>query len=50
MHTIDRKGKIVSTTDLLIASCSFGCATLLHADSYFELVASEFSLHHEHVT
>ena len=49
-HKMDRKGKIVSTTDLLIASCSFGRATLLHADSDFELVASEFSLHQEHVS
>ncbi len=44
---MDRKGKIISTTDLIIASCAFGRATLLHADSDFERIASEFPLKQE---
>ncbi len=46
---LDRKGKIVSTTDLLIASAAHGKAKLLHIDNDFELIASEVDLDEEKI-
>jgi len=37
---LDRKGKQVPTTDLIIASCAHKNARLLHADRDFEVIAS----------
>jgi hypothetical protein len=37
---LDRKGKQVPTTDLIIASCAHKKARLLHADRDFEVIAS----------
>ncbi|MFN3396694.1 MAG: PIN domain-containing protein [Thermodesulfovibrionales bacterium] len=47
--TLDRKGKIVSTTDLLIASASYKKACILHLDNDFELIASEIDLEEEKI-
>lgn len=44
---LDRKGKIVSTTDLIIASAAYGKARLLHIDTDFELISSEVDLDEE---
>ncbi|MEW6002426.1 MAG: PIN domain nuclease [Nitrospirota bacterium] len=44
---LDRKGKIVPTTDLFIASASYKRAKLLHLDSDFEVIASHFDLEQE---
>lgn len=44
---LDRKGKTVSTTDLLIASSAYKKATLLHLDSDFKVMASAFGLEEE---
>ena len=41
---MDRKGKIVSTTDLIIASAAYKKARLIHMDSDFELVSTEVDL------
>lgn len=41
---LDRKGKVVSTTDLLIASASYKRACIMHLDSDFELIATEIDL------
>jgi len=46
---LDRKGKIVSTTDLLIAAAAYGKAKLLHIDSDFELISSEVDLDEEKI-
>jgi predicted nucleic acid-binding protein len=46
---LDRKGKIVSTTDLIIASAAYGKAKLLHIDSNFELISSEVDLDEEKI-
>lgn len=48
-YEMDRKGKLVSTTDLIISACAFDHATLLHADSDFELIASQVDLNQERV-
>ena len=44
---LDRKGKSVSTTDLLIAAAAYKRATILHADSDFERIASEVDCEEE---
>jgi len=44
---LDRKGKVVSTTDLLIAAAAYKKARLLHIDSNFELISSEVELEEE---
>lgn len=44
---LDRKGKVVSTTDLLIASSAYKKARLLHIDSDFEMIASTVGLEEE---
>ncbi len=41
---LDRKGKTVSTTDLLIASAAYKKACLLHLDSDFKVIADAFNL------
>ena len=46
---LDRKGKVVSTTDLLIASAAYKNARLLHTDSDFEMIASVVGLEEEKV-
>ncbi len=47
---LDQKGKVVSTTDLLIASAAHQKGAVLHNDSDFELIASEFPLDQERIT
>ena len=37
---LDRKGSQVPTTDLIIASCAYKTARLVHADKDFEIIAS----------
>jgi predicted nucleic acid-binding protein len=44
---LDRKGKVVSTTDLIIAAAAYKNARLLHADRDFELVSSVIDLDEE---
>jgi len=44
---LDRKGKVVSTTDLLIASAAYKKACLLHSDSDFQMIASAADLEEE---
>jgi predicted nucleic acid-binding protein len=44
---LDRKGKHVPTTDLIIASCAHKKARLLHADKDFEVIASICDLDQE---
>ncbi len=44
---LDRKGKVVSTTDLIIASAAFKKATLVHIDKDFEVIATLFDLDQE---
>ncbi|MGB9700870.1 MAG: type II toxin-antitoxin system VapC family toxin [Thermodesulfobacteriota bacterium] len=46
---LDRRGKIVATTDLIIASAAYGKAKLLHIDSDFELISSEVDLDEEKI-
>ena len=46
---LDRKGKVVSTTDLIIASAAYGNALLLHSDRDFDTVASIVDLEQERV-
>jgi predicted nucleic acid-binding protein len=46
---LDRKGKVVSTTDLLIASSAYKKAQLLHSDSDFVVIASAVELEEERV-
>lgn len=46
---LDRKGKFVSTTDLLIASAAYKKARLIHVDSDFELISSEVDLEEERI-
>ncbi|HUL21692.1 MAG TPA: PIN domain nuclease [Thermodesulfobacteriota bacterium] len=46
---LDRKGKSVSTTDLLIAAATYEKARLLHADSDFEIISSIVDLEEERV-
>ena len=44
---LDRKGKIVSTTDLLIASAAYKKARIIHLDRDFELISSVIDLDEE---
>ncbi len=44
---LDRKGKVASTTDLLIASAAYKKARLLHLDSDFEMIGSLVGLAEE---
>ncbi|MBP8695252.1 MAG: PIN domain nuclease [Syntrophobacterales bacterium] len=44
---LDRKGKQVPTTDLIIASCAHKTARLVHADGDFEIIASICELDQE---
>jgi predicted nucleic acid-binding protein len=44
---LDRKGKVVSTTDLIIASAAYGNALLLHSDRDFDTIASAVDLEQE---
>jgi predicted nucleic acid-binding protein len=44
---LDRKGKVVSTTDLVIASAAYKKARLLHLDKDFKKIASVFDLEEE---
>ena len=46
---LDRKGKVVSTTDLLIASSAYKKACLLHSDSDFQMIASAADLEEERI-
>ena len=46
---LDRKGKVVSTTDLLIASAAYKKACLLHSDSDFQMIASAADLEEERI-
>jgi predicted nucleic acid-binding protein len=46
---LDRKGKIVPTTDLLIAAAAYKKACLLHADSDFEMISSVIDLEEEKI-
>jgi predicted nucleic acid-binding protein len=44
---LDRKGKVVPTTDLFIASAAYEKACLLHSDSDFEIIGSMVDLEQE---
>ena len=44
---LDRKGKVASTTDLLIASAAYKKARILHLDNDFEMIASVVGLEEE---
>jgi predicted nucleic acid-binding protein len=44
---LERKGKSVSTIDLLIAAAAYKRAQILHADSDFERIASEIDSEEE---
>src|SRR5438552_5437644 len=44
---LDRKGRIASTTDLLIAASAFGKASLLHNDADYEMIARDLPLTQE---
>ncbi len=46
---LDRKGKSVSTTDLLIAAAAYKNARLLHADRDFEGISSLVDLEEERI-
>ena len=46
---LDRKGKVVSTTDLLIASAAYKNARLLHSDRDFTVIASVADLEEERI-
>lgn len=46
---LDRKGKTVPTTDLLIASAAYGQAIVLHVDHDFETIGSIVSLQQERI-
>jgi hypothetical protein len=48
--TLDRKGKFVSTTDLIIAAAAYKVARLLHSDSDFETISSAIDLEEEKVS
>jgi predicted nucleic acid-binding protein len=41
---LDRKGKVVSTTDLMIAAAAYQKARLLHIDDDFKLITSMIDL------
>jgi predicted nucleic acid-binding protein len=46
---LGRKGKIVSTTDLIIASAAYKKARLIHIDGDFELISSEVDIEEEKI-
>ena len=46
---LDRKGKSISTTDLLIAAAAHKKAQLLHADSDYEIISSIVDLDEERI-
>jgi len=46
---LDRKGKVLPTTDLLIAATAYKRAQILHADSDFELISSEIDIEEEKI-
>lgn len=46
---LDRKGKSISTTDLLIAASAYKRARLLHVDSDFEIISSIIDLEEERI-
>jgi predicted nucleic acid-binding protein len=46
---LDRKGKVVPTTDLFIASAAYKKACLLHSDSDFDTIASMVDLEQERI-
>lgn len=46
---LDRKGRQVPTTDLIIASCAYKTARLVHADRDFEIIASVGDLDQENL-
>jgi predicted nucleic acid-binding protein len=46
---LDKKGKIVSTTDLLIASAAHERAVVLHLDSDFEIISPIVGLKQERI-
>lgn len=46
---LDRKGKVASTTDLIIAAAAYKHACLLHIDSDFEMMASAIDLEEERI-
>ena len=46
---LDRKGKSVSTTDLLIAAAAYDKARLLHMDSDFGIISSLVDLDEERI-
>jgi predicted nucleic acid-binding protein len=47
---MDRKGKIVSVSDLVIASTAYKNARLLHIDSDFKMIAEHFNVEEEMLT
>jgi len=46
---LNRKGKFVSTTDLIIASAAYKKARLIHVDRDFELISTEVDLEEERI-
>ncbi len=48
-YLLDRKGKVVSTTDLVIAAAAHKRAKILHIDSDFERIASEIDIEEERI-
>lgn len=46
---LDRKGKSVSTTDLLIAASAYKKACLLHIDDDFEIISATVDLDEERI-
>jgi hypothetical protein len=46
---LDRKGKFVSTTDLVIAAAAYKTARLLHSGSDFETISSVIDLEEEKI-
>jgi predicted nucleic acid-binding protein len=48
-YLLDRKGKSVSTTDLLIAAAAYQKARLLHIDNDFKVISSVVDLKEEKI-
>jgi len=48
-YLLDRKGKVVSTTDLVIAAAAHKNAKILHIDNDFERIASEIDIEEERI-
>jgi predicted nucleic acid-binding protein len=48
-YLLDRKGKVVSTTDLFIAAAAHKRAKILHIDGDFEKIASEIDIEQERI-